>query len=287
MSNNVRPGLSELPIFFINLDDATDRARYMQSQLTGLGLDGQVRRVPAQDARSGSMPNAYKWTLVTRQWSLSRGEIACIESHRTACRQFLETGAPMGVILEDDVVFSPRFSEALADLVTSVPVFDVVKLDGVTAKLRLDAPFDCSGVTLRALECRAFSSAAYLISRRGAERFLDETRTYSYPMDLFLFMPRKGWEQFQADPAICAQGMLLSANDVQHCPESVKASERREGAYWEDTHRHVPLWFKAKIALQNLWIELPYLLWRDRAMLRRGGKFKRPDLLDNFASYIR
>ncbi len=101
------------PVYFINLARRTDRRERLETRLHALGLTG-IRidavipdTIPARrhEAPSGDRRKNRRMTIP---------EVACLMSHRRALETFLDSGAPVGVILEDDVILASRFAETIA-----------------------------------------------------------------------------------------------------------------------------------------------------------------------------
>lgn len=285
MDSTTQHEAATVSVFYINLDHATERSEHMEHCLAVQGLLGQTTRFSAKNALSDDLRAGYRWRFSTRQWRLERTEMACLESHRCVWQEIVATGADIALVMEDDVVFSPRFGSVISEVCANAPSFDVVKLDGVTANLHLGPKIACGGAFLRSLNSLAFSSAAYLVSGEGAKRLIAETEEYCYPVDLWQFRPRKDWVQFQLDPAICVQGMLIASTDKLVAPAEILKSERMEVVKSRAAIPPKPLWFWLKCMVQSFVLELPNVLWRTRAMLRSGGRIGRPELLDDFEKY--
>lgn len=274
-------------VFFINLDRAEKRAIYMWNEIDKLGLRPQTERVSAVDARQGPVRDAFRRNIFSMDcYQLEDSSIACTESHRKAWRRMLELNLDCAVFLEDDMVFTPGFSSAISEIAGSPLKFSVVKLDGVPEKVRLGTPIACGTVSVRPLHQTLYSSGAYMLSRRGAERLLEETETYSRAIDLLMFEPRADWSMYQADPAIAVQGVHLSENERARLPEVITGSNRDYGAHTNGAEIHTPTWFRWKRIVQrrifNAW---PNALWRNRAFVRRGGRIEQVKLQGGFLTY--
>jgi len=103
------------PAFLINLDESTDRLESATAQFNAAGIS--FERVPAFDGRPlarAELPdydiNAALHIMGRR---LSGGEIGLCISHISAMERFLSTGAPAGLVFEDDVSLAPRASEGI------------------------------------------------------------------------------------------------------------------------------------------------------------------------------
>jgi GR25 family glycosyltransferase involved in LPS biosynthesis len=163
-----------MKIYLINLDRHPERLAHMRKQLNGVPFE----RISAVDGSKD--PTTTK--------GLSRFELACLESHKLAWRQFLNCPEGCACFLEDDLHIWP----GLAGLTGSdswIPTgAHSVKLD------------------------------TYL-TREGAARYLDLTASASLPADYALFPnhPRRlGLRIYQLCLAIAIQDHLLDPNQGGH-----------------------------------------------------------------------
>jgi GR25 family glycosyltransferase involved in LPS biosynthesis len=192
-----------LPIYYINLASRADRRAHMEAALAQLGLVGE--RI---DAVSRDRVPAELHTGVPPSYVASR------LSHMSAWRRLAESGAPAAVVLEDDVVFAPAFSDFIDPAVAALGA-DLVKLETYRRRVLLGATPRPVGAAsqVRELQSSHFGAAAYLISAEAARRALAEPSLNRLHTDRFLFgrggphlLRRK---ILQADPAPCVQLMLV------------------------------------------------------------------------------
>ncbi len=163
-----------MKIYLINLDRDSERLAHMRKQLDGLAFE----RIPAVDG-SNAPPTAK---------GLSRFELACLESHKLGWRQFLSGQEARACFLEDDLHIRPGFA-ALAASGSWIPSdAHSVKLDTYLQKVELgEKRAAIDGREIARLYSRHQSSAAYILTREGAARYLDLTAHPSLPADYALF----------------------------------------------------------------------------------------------------
>jgi glycosyl transferase family 25 len=180
----------------------------MSSLLEGL----EVKRIPAVDGANLDGPEKHDWSRPWCYEALSRYERACILSHRAACQEFLAGTDPYCCIFEDDVFISPDFRSFINDP-TWIPAGCHV--------MKLETCLHESFYSRRSIPCRNrraavprslhFGSAAYIISRQGAQILLDETLKPDRAIDRILFEPR-GLKLlhpvYQLFPALCVQAAV-------------------------------------------------------------------------------
>ncbi len=102
------------PIFVISLARDNDRRGQIIRQLTDAGLEFSF--IDAVDGRNGLAP---EWegqidrpgTLAKDGYGMSDGEYGCALSHLVVYRKILDEGLPGAVVLEDDALLTPQFTE--------------------------------------------------------------------------------------------------------------------------------------------------------------------------------
>jgi len=192
-----------MKIYLINLDRHADRLAHMREQLGNVGFE----RVDAVDGTKN--PETTK--------GLSRFELAIIESHRNAWRMFLSGSDGHACFIEDDIHLWPDFATLIQSEAWIPSDAHSVKLDTYLQKVKLGERRAAFGVRQVArLYSRHESSAAYALSRAGAERYLELTARPSLPADYSLFPknPRRlGLRIYQLAPAVAIQDHLLRAEN--------------------------------------------------------------------------
>jgi glycosyl transferase family 25 len=192
-----------MKIYLINLDRDSERLAHMRKQLNGVAFE----RISAVDGSSDAPTTK----------GLSRFELACLESHKLAWRQFLNGQEGCACFLEDDLHIWPGVA-ALTESGSWIPSdAHSVKLDTYLQKVELGEKRVVIGERqIARLYSRHQSSAAYILTRGGAARYLDLTASASLPADYALFPnhPRRlGLRIYQLCPAIAIQDHLLEPNE--------------------------------------------------------------------------
>jgi glycosyl transferase, family 25 len=188
-----------MKIYLINLDRHRERLAHMRKQLNGVAF----QRISAVDGSTD--PPTTK--------GLSRFELACLESHKLAWRQFLDGPEAHACFLEDDLHVWPGFAP-LTRSGSWIPTgAHSVKLDTYLQKVELGEKQVAIGERqIARLYSRHQSSAAYILTREGAARYLELTASALAPADYALFPnhPRRlGLHIYQLCPAIAIQDHLL------------------------------------------------------------------------------
>ncbi|MBO9657089.1 MAG: glycosyltransferase family 25 protein [Agrobacterium tumefaciens] len=178
--------ISTFPIYIISIARARARLDKMLESASGLGLD--LRPVDGVDGKSLS-PNDWRdfdrrgFELRNGRYALP-GEYGCYASHIKALEIFLATDAPVAVIVEDDVAFTPDFAGRIKAMITVMPDNSIVKLTNHRRSGFKGRKTTSLGDTLgRCIYGPQGSSACYLISRSAAQRFLKAARVMTLPFD--------------------------------------------------------------------------------------------------------
>lgn len=164
---------ADIGTWLINLERATDRRAKMEAQLALMDLPYQ--RVSGVDGKARVEELLKTVDLPAFERNLGRrilmGGIGCYHSHLVVWRQFLDSGKPVALIFEDDVVFHKDFLEALDLALAAAEHWDMLKLNSIRAKIPV-----CQGrigrYCLNAYIGPATGTGAYLIHRATVERLL-------------------------------------------------------------------------------------------------------------------
>jgi glycosyl transferase, family 25 len=190
-------------IFLINLDRSADRLAHMRAQLNGMS----VERISAIDGSND--PPTTK--------GITRFELACLESHKIAWRKFLNSPERHACFLEDDLHIWPGFAALIGGDAWIPKDAHSVKLDTYLQKIEIgERRAALGGREVARLYSRHQSSAAYILTREGAARYLELTADASLPADYALFPvnPRRlGLCIYQLSPAVAIQDHLLSPGE--------------------------------------------------------------------------
>lgn len=204
--------------YLVNLDRSPDRLGFFMEQARLLGLD--VERVPAIDGRT--LPEALVAHHAAlpphpcNRWKpLTRGEIACLLSHRQAWLRFLDSGAPWGFFAEDDIHLAAAAGCFIGREDWIAPGVVIVKAETVFARQVGSWPYArlSGGFVTRQLWSYHWGAGGYFLSRAAAERLAGLELTEGLPVDLLLFgqAAPHGLPVHQLSPAICAQNTMLDA----------------------------------------------------------------------------
>jgi len=226
-------------IFIINLARRGDRLAAMDGQMRGLRLEYQ--RVEAIDGRNLLAVNSA-------DPAMTRGEIACHRSHRLAWRRLVDSGEDRALILEDDVLLSPRLPAFLKRPEALPDDADIVRIEtrGEEVHLSVRTVRSPSGVGLRELRTGQNGAAGYVLARSAALYLLATDDSGRRPVDVHLFgldaIRQGGLVVYQSDPALCIQGDVALRGAV---PPVMRSDLEQERALARE-RRRASLDFRAK-----------------------------------------
>ena len=163
-------------IYWINLDDKEDRAKYMEEQFAYWQIEKQTR-ISAHDGREDDLSD-----ILTGKYpnNMTSGEIGCTTSHLKAMKHWLETSdSTTAIMMEDDCDISvvKHWPFSWKDVIANAPHgWDCIQL----------AVINPAGghAQIHRRYVNDFSTAAYVINRRYAQKLLDlHTKGDKYKID--------------------------------------------------------------------------------------------------------
>lgn len=186
--------MSEFPIFLINLDDSSERLAAATAALAEQGA--AFTRIPAHDGR-GKDPKdnpAYDPEGAMRYIGrpLNGGEVGCFLSQIKALQAFIETGAPYGLVLEDDMqpnTDALALTKSLIDwqMARGAPDWFVANLGQKRIKITSPvAELQTGRATAQVLRAHYFPmrATAMLWTQEGAAEFLRSYQPIQAPLDV-------------------------------------------------------------------------------------------------------
>lgn len=200
--------------FVINLDRRPDRLARMSQIFTDIGLD--FDRVKAVDGAQLASDEVYghRGDPCAR-----RGETACFLSHRSCWQRVVNEDLSCAAIFEDDVHFGSDVATLLQHDDWLPQDAEIIKLETMRRHAKIDkTPVARIGQrSLHRLHTFHPGAAAYIVTRRGAQKLPDESEKFENPVDHFMFnfalQGAKAFTIVQLVPAVCCQDFFIR----DHC----------------------------------------------------------------------
>jgi glycosyl transferase family 25 len=163
----------DLKTWLINLPRATERRLKMDQQLAKLHLDHHI--FDGVDGKAREAELLCRVDVPAFEKNMGRnvliGGIGYYSSHIGVWQQFLDSQAPVALILEDDVVFHDDFSDAIDLALAASDHWDMLKLNKIRAKLPVSQG-QIGPYRLNAYIGPATGTGAYLIKRETVQKLL-------------------------------------------------------------------------------------------------------------------
>ncbi|WP_119155608.1 glycosyltransferase family 25 protein [Caldimonas tepidiphila] len=178
----------------LNLKRNPERWQAMTEQAGLIGLP--VQRVEAVDGCAltpDEVEGIYSPSLNQNQFHrpLVPGEIGCYASHRALWHRLLASNDTMFAVFEDDVILSARLPQALAAISELPPDWDMIKLVRRKREATRSVQSLSDGSSLVCYPRVPSLTAAYVITRSGAQKLLQYRTPFGRPVDVDL---RHWWE---------------------------------------------------------------------------------------------
>jgi len=184
--------INSVPVYVINLARSRDRWERLQKSADAFSLD--LRRVEAVEGKllqPDELGNFDDAGFRRCHGKIAMpAEIGCYFSHIRALEVIAAAPEPFAVLVEDDVLFTPAF-QPFVDKTTKISGWDAIKLvNHRTAAFRPFRQVDDEFAIGRCLHGPLGSSAAYIVTRKGAAKLLAAIRPMRVPYDVAL---ERGW----------------------------------------------------------------------------------------------
>lgn len=174
-----------MKIYVLSLASDTERRARLVAQLRALGLDFEIFN--AVDGRNGLPEEYYRRVDFVKAAArlgrrLGNGEAACAISHALIYERILSEGHPYALILEDDVQVDQNLLRLIAS--EAHTRYDLLLLNHRFSYVWRfsERPLFGHFKTYRLL-LPCWMTAAYVVSRRGAEYLLQHSRPIDHTAD--------------------------------------------------------------------------------------------------------
>ena len=214
-----RSHLEEGPVFYvINVPGpmGEERRKYIDKIFSAAGI--QYTFFP------GYNKNEINMDRMDKKHDLQRGQVSLAMAHNDLYKKLLESDKPYMFICEDDCTVRPNFKGYVNQILSKLPEgFDAIKLERISDVDNYNlideprVPYE-NDVDIKIKKYDTTSgSACYLVSRAGAEYFLELNEPIWLPSDAVFHNShhiKKGMKRlgniYYTDPQLAWQGNLKS-----------------------------------------------------------------------------
>ena len=199
--------------FVINLDRRKDRLKKISSYLQKNHF--KFERFSAVDAASENLSVLNKNILQNGPMGkISKGDLACFQSHYKLWKHIAENENKPILILEDDSYISENGFKLLKDIKWIPSDTNIIKCErfgNSRHRVLLSPALKTFGsFKLHFLMSKHSGTGGYIITPRGAKFLIERSINVNVPVDHFLFNPNnskifKDLSPIQIFPAICEQ----------------------------------------------------------------------------------
>lgn len=228
-----------VPVFILSLPDATARRERTARHHQRLGIAFTI--LDGVDGRT--MSEAERAAALAPGVNLTPSEVGCHLSHVRAWEAIVESGAPCGIVLEDDGLIDRRFVPLLS---AGLPTdrFDYLFLDvdahnelGPVAYDRGDGLALGRGFRAFTLSDGGEGAHAYAITREEAQRRLRDAVPLRGPADIYHVLPYRPRMRALVAPKgawVAPTSLVSSINDRAESLDRVPLKALRRSALFYD-----------------------------------------------------
>ncbi|MDE2913378.1 MAG: glycosyltransferase family 25 protein [Paracoccaceae bacterium] len=182
--------LRDVGVWLINLEDSVERRCAMRERLDGVGL--QYTWFIAVDGSREAEELGPQVDFKAFRRNMGRpalsGDIGCYFSHLGVWRELIDSGYPVGLVLEDDVVFHKEFMNAIRVALSVGDDWDLIRFCAVRSKIPITKK-KLLTFRLNAYVGPFTGNAAYMVktvaARRLLPRLISMTRTHDHELNRF------------------------------------------------------------------------------------------------------
>ena len=276
-----------MKIYLINLERSVDRRSHMLSELLKLAPGVPIKRAFCKDIKdiNWSMPKDIRpgrWK--SDRWALGPSDVEIFRSH-VDCWEKISLSDEMGIVLEDDLVFSNNFAK-IVELLNSENINGIIRLDGVNLPLLMSKSAEVNHeFHISRINSIAASAAAYALDPNTA-RDLVSKFTIDRTLDDYLFDPTPSYRGarghtlpiYQIEPIVAVQAQFGNYSDSSiQLPVFLKATKRIDTKNRKVKSLQGPPLYRLKKEILRI-IHRKRLKRLKKNIICKNGEWKVPDL---------
>lgn len=281
-----------MKIYLINLERSVDRRNHMLSELSELAPGITITRAACRDIKDAnwSIPKDIKkgrWS--SDRWALSPSDIEIFKSH-IDCWKKISLSGEIGIVLEDDLIFSKSFTKIIESLKTK-NLNGIIRLDGVNLPLLMSKPITISNeFSISKVNSIAASAAAYAVDSYTAEKLISNIRV-ERTLDDYLFDPKPSDRGarghmlpiYQIEPITLVQAQFGNYSDKSSkIPDFLKITKRVDVKRRRSKFLQGPILYRFKKQILRM-VYKNRLKKYKKDITNKGGEWKVPTLSNDLS----
>lgn len=276
-----------MKIYLINLERSVDRRNHMFSELSKLAPGITINRAACRDIKDAnwSIPkDIQKGRWSSDRWALSPSDIEIFKSH-IDCWKKISLSGEIGIVLEDDLIFSKSFTKIIESLKTK-NLNGIIRLDGVNLPLLMSKPVTISNeFSISKVNSIAASAAAYAVDSNTAEKLISNIRV-ERTLDDYLFDPKPSDRGarghllpiYQIEPITLVQAQFGNYSDKSSkIPDFLKITKRVDVKRRRSKSLRGPILYRFKKQILRM-VYKNRLKKYKKDITNKGGEWKVPTL---------
>jgi GR25 family glycosyltransferase involved in LPS biosynthesis len=170
--------ISDIPIYYINLDRSEDRNKLINKQFDKYNITN-VTRIQAIDGKELNMNNICKEYKLHK--NLNKYTTACTLSHIKAVKKAYEDGCDLALIMEDDCNFDylKYKNQTIKELVLTNPKYNIFQLGYCTSKI------SCLKSNNIVTTGHQWGTICYVVTREGMENIIKLSNIYVADVSIY------------------------------------------------------------------------------------------------------
>jgi glycosyl transferase family 25 len=172
-----------MKIYFINIDNRTERKKFIEQQIKKLDL--KAERISAITPDHINIEEFKKKYVV----NISPSELCCSLSHEFIWKKIIAENNQYGIVLEDDVLLSKHLKTFISMIETSKNNFDLLRIETRLERVRYATPKFTLNKNFKARKIHddVAGTAAYIISKSYCKKLLQYPDRFKQALDQILF----------------------------------------------------------------------------------------------------
>lgn len=173
--------ISDIPIYYINLDRSKDRNELITKQFDKYNITN-VTRIQAIDGKELNMKNIGKEYKLHK--NLNKYTTACTLSHIKAVKKAYADGCDLALIMEDDcnLDYLKYKNQTIKELISANPKYNIFQLGYCSDISRIMKSFSSNNIITKGHQ---WGTICYVVTREGMENIIKLSNIYVADISIY------------------------------------------------------------------------------------------------------